>query len=210
MRHIARTTARRRLRELSVAAKTIARDLMLSRQSVCGRRPVRRKVSISRRAPCIVLCFIGVVVAGGGMALQLAMALTLLVTIPLVVTYTVKYDEQQQTLGLTSWTLDAARRYFKGSEPNEAEGQTVDIRWERVKGEGEEASFSQQDMKRMAANPGDLVYITDRRGWLGGLKSIHAVYGPAHDVEGVVRLNPGQIESGMFVQGRALRAEKEM
>ncbi len=156
------------------------------------------------------LCFIGVVVAVGSMAFQIVLALVLLVTIPLVVTYTVKYDEQAQTLGLTSWTLDAARRYFKGSEPNEAEGETVEVRWEQVDGEGDRVTFSAGDMERMAANPGDLVYITDRRGWLGGLKSIHAVYGDPHDDDGLVRLNAEQVETGLFAAGRVLRAEKEM
>ena len=156
------------------------------------------------------LCFIGVVVGVGGMGLQVFLCLALLVTIPLVVTHTVKYDEQQKTLGLTSWTLDAARRHFKGSEPNEAEGETVEVRWVQTEGEGEEVSFCDQDMERMAANPGDLVYLTDKRGWLGGLKSIHAVYGPAHDQPGVVCLNKQQVETGLFSEGRMLRAEKEM
>ena len=156
------------------------------------------------------LCFIGVVVGAGGMAAQVIMSLFLVVAIPLIVTYTVKYDEEKQTRGLTSWSLDEARRHFKGSEPNEAEGEVVEVRWELDDSEGDLASFAAADMERMAANPGDLVYISDRRGWLGGLKSIHAVYGPPHDEAGIVRFNEEQAETGLFTRGKVLRAEKEM
>ena len=70
--------------------------------------------------------------------------------------------------------------------------------------------FSKQDMKRMSAKPGDLVYLCDKRKWLGGLKSIHSIYGSPHNEDGVVYINKDQIESGLFSDGYILVAEKEM
>jgi SSS family solute:Na+ symporter len=151
-----------------------------------------------------------VILAWGGLVLELAMALVLIAVVPLVVTFAVPYDEERQTTGLTSGSIDAAGRGFKGGEPNEAEGERVLVSWKQVDGAGEVVRFSGEEMRRMSAREGDLVYISDRRRWLGGLKSIHSVLGPPHEEAGVVHLSGEQIETGLFVEGRVLVAEKEM
>ena len=74
----------------------------------------------------------------------------------------------------------------------------------------DEISFSHKDMEKMAAETGDLVYISDSRKWLGGLKSCHTVYGKPHNEEGVVHLRKIHLEKGLFVEDRILAAEKEM
>ena len=65
-------------------------------------------------------------------------------------------------------------------------------------------------MGRMKAEVGDLVYLCDNRKWLGGLKSIHSVYGNPHDEDGVVIITNEQQQSGLFDKGRKLFGEKEM
>jgi SSS family solute:Na+ symporter len=70
--------------------------------------------------------------------------------------------------------------------------------------------FSKREMSEMQAHPGDLVYISDKRQWLGGLKSAHSVYGEPHDEDGIVYLTPDLVEAGLLAEGRELRAEKEM
>jgi len=45
---------------------------------------------------------------------------------------------------------------------------------------------------------------------LGGLKSIHSVYGETHNENGVVFVNNEQIQGGMFAEGKLLIAEKEL
>ena len=65
-------------------------------------------------------------------------------------------------------------------------------------------------MGEMNANVGDLVYVSDKRKWLGGLKSIHSIFGEPHEETGIAYLTSDQAESGMFVTGRMLTAEKEM
>ena len=85
------------------------------------------------------------------------------------------------------------------------------VDWE-VKGDNniQTIQFSRNDMERMKANPGDLVYLCDKRGWLGGLKSIHATYGDPHDRDGIVIITNEQQQSGLFDQGRKLFGAKEM
>lgn len=65
-------------------------------------------------------------------------------------------------------------------------------------------------MVKMKANPGDLVYLTDARKWLGGLKSIHSVYGELHNENGIVYVTQDHIEREQVVDKKLLLAEKEM
>jgi len=62
----------------------------------------------------------------------------------------------------------------------------------------------------MAAEVGDLVYISDARKYLGGLKSVHSTYGEPHNEDGIVYITQEHIDQGQFVKGKVLTAEKEM
>ncbi len=159
----------------------------------------------------LAIVLFGIVLFGiAGMTIQLLAALGVIVLVPLTVTYFVHYDEEVNTLGLTASSIQIARKQFKGSEPNDAEGENVLVHWKLIEGDTATMSFSATDMSLMKANPGDLVYLSDKRGWLGGLKSVHASYAEAHEEDGVVYMTPDLVESGLFVKGRDLRAEKEM
>ncbi|MDP6533074.1 MAG: sodium:solute symporter family protein [Candidatus Marinimicrobia bacterium] len=123
--------------------------------------------------------------------------------------YFIPYDEKK-AIGYTSWSLNRAKEVFKGSAPNESSGEIVTVKWELHDDPKDEIKFSQSDMKKMSANPGDLVYLCDTRGWLGGLKSIHSVYGEPHNEDGVVFMNEEHAARGIFEEGKILKAEKEM
>lgn len=112
--------------------------------------------------------------------------------------------------GLTVWSLDKAREYFKGSTPNDKRGEIINVEWAIKETLNDTVSFSENDMNLMNANIGDLVYLRDERKWLGGLKSIHSVYGEPHKEDGKVYINKNQCESGMFSDGYRLTTEKEM
>lgn len=134
-----------------------------------------------------------------------------IILIPLVVNYyVVGYDVETHTKGLVASSIKDARRYFKGSEPNDTEGEKVQVNYKLIESEVDEVLFSKDDMQAMAANPGDLVYLCDKRGWLGGLKSIHSVYGKPHDENGIVYINKSHEEGGIFVEDKILVAEKEL
>lgn len=111
--------------------------------------------------------------------------------------------------GLTVFSLERARELFKGGKPNYRPGKKV---WGGFVEDGSLAegtvAVSPQKMSRMAAEPGDMVYVTDRRWWLGGLRSTHAKLAPPREVEAIV-LAPDVLGSGHFLTGRMLRIEKE-
>ena len=115
-----------------------------------------------------------------------------------------------KTEGLTVWSLDKTREFFKGSAPNDRPGQSIKVQWALKEGDKDTVGFSINDMEVMAADVGDLVYLADERKWLGGLKSIHSVYGDAHTEDGTVYITQAHVEMGMFDPERKLCAEKEL
>ena len=117
---------------------------------------------------------------------------------------------EMKTEGLTVWSLDKTREFFKGSAPNDRPGQSIKVQWALKEGDKDTVGFSINDMEVMAADVGDLVYLADERKWLGGLKSIHSVYGDSHTEDGTVYITQAHVEMGMFDPERKLRAEKEL
>ena len=113
--------------------------------------------------------------------------------------------------GLTVYDIESARNMFKGGAPNDREGKTIVVNWgiDDNLAPGT-VSFTKQDMDKMAAEKGDLVYLCDKRKWLGGLKSIHTMIGEPHDGAGMVYMDREQAKHGLFTKGRSLTAEKEM
>ena len=154
--------------------------------------------------------FLLILFNGADLFLQVVSITMVIVLVPVIVGYFVSYNEKTATEGLTSWSIDKARAMFKGSTPNDEIGAIIQVKLKQVKGDGTSIMFSKNDMARMAAKQGDLVYLSDKRKWLGGLKSIHSVYGRPHQDDGIVYLDKTQVENGLFDDGRPLIAEKEM
>ena len=131
-------------------------------------------------------------------------------TIGIVVTLFTKPKDYKLIEGLTVWTVHLAKIKFKGGEPNETPGKKPIVNWKTAELEEGIVRLSAEDMKAMDAYPGDLVYLCDKRAWLGGLKSVHARMGDLHDEEGVVYMTEGMAKNGLFTEGKKLFAEKEM
>ncbi len=102
------------------------------------------------------------------------------------------------------------REIFKGGKANDLQGDIINVSWKVMDDLEDVVRFSTQDMERMKAETGDLVYVADKRKWLGGLKSIHSMFGKPHNEPGVIYLTPDQAQGGLFVEGRKLTAKKEM
>ena len=115
-----------------------------------------------------------------------------------------------KTEGLTVWSLNKARELFKGGSPNDRLGENLVVEWAIKDMEGDIVQFSINDMEIMAADVGDLVYLSDERKWLGGLKSFHSVYGEPHNEDGKVYIGQAHADSGMLDQNYKLRGEKEL
>lgn len=111
------------------------------------------------------------------------------VTIGVVVTFLSKPESAERQRGLVWGTIGDALRRYKGSEG--VEGRPVraralprlaeDSREKELQGEAQLPVVwpSQELLEALEAKPGDLVYLTDTRAWLGGLRSAHAILGEA-------------------------------
>ena len=132
-------------------------------------------------------------------------------SVGILVSFVTKPPQGREIKGLTVYDAKKLKEIFKGSPVNEEKGEKTFVDWELNKDNNADTiQFSKNDMEIMKANPGDLVYLCDNRGWLGGLKSIHAVYGEPHERDGIVIITNEQQQSGLFDQGRKLFGEKEM
>lgn len=121
-----------------------------------------------------------------------------------------KPKSDKKLKGLTIFDVSKLKEIYKGSQPNEKIGEKIIVDWKLNKESQRGIQFSKNDMYRMKANPGDLIYIQDVRWWLGGLKSAHSVLVSPHDEDGVVYLNSTEIDHGQFLKGMQIKAEKEM
>ena len=128
----------------------------------------------------------------------------------IIVTFFTKPKSEKQLSGLTIFDVHNLKSIFKGSPVNEQKGESINVSWEIKENDLDLVCFSKNDMDKMKANPGDLVFIEDSRWWLGGLKSAHSVYGKPHNKDGLVYINNNHLDHGQFVEGLKLKAEKEM
>ena len=142
--------------------------------------------------------------------LMLVLTLIMAALVSICTTYFVKYDEFNNTQGLTAWTILQAKEMFKGRKINDTEGEKVVVNWKIKSGDDDIVNFSTTEMEKMKANIGDLVYLSDKRKWLGGLKSIHSIFGEPHNDAGIVYVNEEHAKQGQFVREKLLLAEKEM
>ena len=146
----------------------------------------------------------------GFSSLQFIFPVFIIVLVPIIVTYYSDYDEESSTKGLTVYSINEAKLAFKGSKVNEKLGENVEVNFYVSDHEQDEIMFSKNDLSKLEAEVGDLVYLSDKRKWLGGLKSIHSKIGKSHNEDGKVYLNEDQIDHGLFDKGKMLIAEKEM
>ena len=127
-----------------------------------------------------------------------------------VVSFLTNSKSNKNIKGLTVFDIQGAREIFKGGKPNDREGKKVEVLWKAFEGTDDVVRFSKEETEAMAAEVGDLVYLCDRRKWLGGLKSIHSVIGEPHDESGIVYVTEEQAKRGLFAKGKILVAEKEL
>jgi SSS family solute:Na+ symporter len=124
--------------------------------------------------------------------------------------YFIDYNAQEKTDGLTVWSLSKTKENFKGSKINDKEGKIVHVMWRERKDDEDVINLSTEDMKKMAAEVGDIVYLCDARKYLGGLKSVHTRVGEPHDDPGIVLISKEHKLSALFQEDKILYAEKEM
>jgi SSS family solute:Na+ symporter len=158
----------------------------------------------------IIIIFILIAFNLATLPVLLPLSFVLIALVAVSAAYYVPYDAEKHTKGLTVWAIKDLKEMFKGSKVNEREGKVILVHWKLNEDEKELVHFSKNDMEAMAADPGDFVYVSDKRKWLGGLKSFHSVYGEPHNEDGVVYITKHHLSHALFVEGKILEADKEM
>ncbi len=134
----------------------------------------------------------------------------LLVTLILGVlfTYLLRPGKPKDLTGLTFSTVQAGRARYKGEiPPNDEPGKRLLLALRQVE-EGETVRLSGEDMRRLRARAGDILYLADERRYLGGLRSIQAPAGAPHEDTGVVYVPANLVAIGDLRLHRSLRVEK--
>ena len=109
---------------------------------------------------------------------------------PFIVIRSKPLDEHYKNIkGLTLWTIKDGAEYFKGSKVNPNAGITITVPGSEIivsEDENNKVCLPKKYMDQIKGNPGDLIYISDKRWYLGGLKSTHANLGSVTKVDGVI------------------------
>lgn len=126
-------------------------------------------------------------------------------SIGVVVSFFTRRKPDDELVGLVIGTRRAAIERFKGSPENTRPGETLRLRL--VIDEGVEAGrvrVGSSEQERLAADPGDILYVADRRWWLGGLRSTHARLDEVSTEAGELRLNPQTVEEAQLRVGEQI------
>ena len=87
------------------------------------------------------------------------------------VTLLTRPEPRERLAGLVIGSVHRAKEAFKGGEPNEEPGARLPLRvvaTERPDDQRDVATLHPDDLARLKARPGDILYACDRRWWLGG------------------------------------------
>jgi SSS family solute:Na+ symporter len=116
----------------------------------------------------------------------------------------------EQLHGLINGEQLNAMRFFKGGEPNRRPGRNalLTVELDSTLDTQEIVLLPSEAMTTLDADPGDLVYVCDRRWWLGGLHSIHTRAARGDLPSGVLRIGFDAAERAHFQQGDRIYVEK--
>ncbi len=166
-------------------------------------------VALSIAWPVLVTPFShGVDPSGGFKYMRALYGLVASGVIAVLVSFLTKARSGREIEGLVVGTLDKAKEAYKGAPANEIEGKKVVVTL-RIDEEIEELSISHQAAELLSAEQGDIVYLSDARRWLGGLRSVHAKVSAIHrDAPHEVWISPSLVKQGNLIIDRNHRIEK--
>ncbi|MGD9344961.1 MAG: sodium/solute symporter [Candidatus Aminicenantes bacterium] len=166
-------------------------------------------VALSIAWPALITPFShGVDPSGGFKYMRALYGLVASGVIAILVSLLTKTKSVRAIEGLVVGTLDRAKEAYKGAPANEIEGQKAVVTL-RIDKEIQEIGISPGVAELLSAIEGDLVYVSDARKYLGGLRSVHAKISAIHDGAAFeVLISPVLIEQGNLKIDRKHRIEK--
>ena len=137
--------------------------------------------------------------------------MSLTAVLGIIVSLFTQPGSKEKLAGLTIGTLDEGMARYKGGKPNHTVGQKVrrlPVLIDNGIPEGC-AAFSPSVMKRLSAEPGDVVYVEDARWYLGGLRSDHMKAAAPHDRDDdTVLIAQQTFEEAFFIKGNPVTVDK--
>jgi hypothetical protein len=128
------------------------------------------------------------------------------------VTLFTKPKPEANLKGLVAGTQIDAMRKFKGGQPNLRPGAKVRLQTKFDKGLADKNTviIPQSALDKMAAEPGDLLYVSHTRWWYGGLRSVHVKAGPpaAPENNDLMLISPEDAATAHFTDGQKVVVEK--
>jgi SSS family solute:Na+ symporter len=166
-------------------------------------------VALSIAWPVLITPFAyGVDPSGGFKYMRALYGLATSGVIAVVVSLFTRAKSGRAIEGLVVGSLDKAKEKYKGAPANEVEGQKVVVTLSIDK-DIQELSISHRMAELLSAKEGDIVYVSDARRWLGGLRSVHTKISDIHDGAPLEAwISPSLIKQGNLIIDRKHRIEK--
>lgn len=133
--------------------------------------------------------------------------------IAVVVTFFTKPKPVSEITGLVINSVEQAKAKYKGGVPTDEKiGKPIKGVLKILEGSFAEKTISiyKDDMATLFAEPGDLLYVADKRRWLGGLRSAHVKVIEPHNEPGIVKVDANAISLGSMLVDKGVRVEKIM
>lgn len=127
--------------------------------------------------------------------------------IGLVVTFFTRPKPPKEMEGLVIGSLDFAKEKFKGGKVNYATGRPFTGILKVTEGR-RVLKLHKEALKTLSAEVGDILYLSDARRWLGGLRAIHAKAAAPHfDEPASIYVSKDLVAEGELIVGRRHRIE---
>ncbi len=120
-------------------------------------------------------------------------------------------DNREKVKGLTIDTLDVAMTNYKGGKPNHTIGKNVTDLTVKIDSRMKAGvvALSKNNLDQLKAEDKDMVYITDSRWFLGGLRSNHVKVTQKDDVnDSQIKMAEETFKSAYFLKDKLVSVEK--
>lgn len=170
-------------------------------------------ITISMVFPQIIYPFSHGIAEGGSgakayMYIRALFGISSCLFIGIIVSLFTKPKQYEEISGLVMGARKFLLEKYKGGEIIEGKTRKILLKL-FIDKEGDEVLLSKKDTEKMGAMQGDLIYICDKRWWLGGLHSVHTKISKLSEKEGFIIVPEKIAREGKFLkEGIEIKVEK--